>query len=443
MGSNSGSGGSTGIGAGSGESPGPSSASGGSAGSGSASGGSTGSGSGSGGPGGSGSGSGGFAGSGSGSGGFGGSGSGSGGSAGSGSRPVSLKPDDPGSGWTGGGGPGLDSGSVPTHWSPPGVEYYDQDWFLSTYDFGENWEDSDWNSANYNYDATMYYYWSDWWQDYASRYDYSNYETPGDWGQYYSDMDWSSYSDWTPWGEDYPDWSPWRNGGTKDGRPERRKRQALESTLLQKIIPGGHFSTLQYGDLSNRNGMDTSMIRSRIKREYVPSEAFPAISMYLADWPLLGYIVSPNFPHKYPDNLDGLCHLQTVRGAEIHLQFDRFHIESDDACIWDYLTLRTEHYAVHLCDKLMPGTKRSLGTAWAQLHFHTDESVEKSGFLIAYWGKSTYVKELVRVSIWRPSFPVMGIPLLKIRRSRHHLIFKMGIHILVRWHLYNETPPWW
>ena len=32
----------------------------------------------------------------------------------------------------------------------------------------------------------------------------------------------------------------------------------------------------------------------------------------------------------------------------------------------------------------------------------------------------------------------MGIPVLKIRRSRDRLIFNMGIPILVRWHLYIE-----
>ena len=39
-------------------------------------------------------------------------------------------------------------------------------------------------------------------------------------------------------------------------------------------------------------------------------------------------------------------------------------------------------------------------------------------------------------------FPGMGIPMLKIRRSRDRLIFNMGIPILVRRHLYIETAPW-
>ena len=34
----------------------------------------------------------------------------------------------------------------------------------------------------------------------------------------------------------------------------------------------------------------------------------------------------------------------------------------------------------------------------------------------------------------------MGIPMLKIRRSR--LVFNMGIPIPVRWHLYIEPTPW-
>ena len=42
----------------------------------------------------------------------------------------------------------------------------------------------------------------------------------------------------------------------------------------------------------------------------------------------------------------------------------------------------------------------------------------------------------------RPSFPGMGIPMLKIRLSRDSLIFNMGIPILVRKHLYIETAPW-
>ena len=46
------------------------------------------------------------------------------------------------------------------------------------------------------------------------------------------------------------------------------------------------------------------------------------------------------------------------------------------------------------------------------------------------------------VSIQRPSFPGMGIPMLKIRRSRDRLIISIGVLILMRWHLYIKTAPW-
>ena len=39
-------------------------------------------------------------------------------------------------------------------------------------------------------------------------------------------------------------------------------------------------------------------------------------------------------------------------------------------------------------------------------------------------------------------FPGMMIPMLKTRRSLNHLIFNMGIPILVRQHFYIETVPW-
>ena len=38
--------------------------------------------------------------------------------------------------------------------------------------------------------------------------------------------------------------------------------------------------------------------------------------------------------------------------------------------------------------------------------------------------------------------PGMGIPMLKIRQSRDHLTFNVGIPILVIWHLYTETASW-
>ena len=43
--------------------------------------------------------------------------------------------------------------------------------------------------------------------------------------------------------------------------------------------------------------------------------------------------------------------------------------------------------------------------------------------------------------VTRVTFPGMGIPMLKIRRSRDRLIFNIGIPIPVKKHLYIETAP--
>ena len=55
---------------------------------------------------------------------------------------------------------------------------------------------------------------------------------------------------------------------------------------------------------------------------------------------------------------------------------------------------------------------------------------------------SLQTNKLDPFSIWRPSFPGMGIPMLKIRWSHDHLVFNMGIPMLVRQHLYIENTPW-
>ena len=72
---------------------------------------------------------------------------------------------------------------------------------------------------------------------------------------------------------------------------------------------------------------------------------------------------------------------------------------------------------------------------------HGDPYTGKSASV--YWDCSL-VPFLVQVlCIYWPAFPGMGIPMLKIRRSRHRLIFNMGIPILARRHLYIETASWY
>ena len=69
----------------------------------------------------------------------------------------------------------------------------------------------------------------------------------------------------------------------------------------------------------------------------------------------------------------------------------------------------------------------------------------KSSLQASDWVIIDYHRVLTRyqgpISIWRPSFRGMGIPMLKIRRLQDRLIFNKGIPILERRHLYIEMTP--
>ena len=79
-----------------------------------------------------------------------------------------------------------------------------------------------------------------------------------------------------------------------------------------------------------------------------------------------------------------------------------------------------------------------LVTVW-----HLTSTIKLIHHLKQWWPSSLrhYVSPGPRLNI-KTIFPGMGIPMLKIRRSRDRLIFNMGIPILVRWHLHIETAPW-
>ena len=59
-----------------------------------------------------------------------------------------------------------------------------------------------------------------------------------------------------------------------------------------------------------------------------------------------------------------------------------------------------------------------------------------------YWNHKVYVLGADSISRWCLSS--IGIPIMKIRQSHHHLdIFTIGFPILLRWHFYCESGLWW
>ena len=80
------------------------------------------------------------------------------------------------------------------------------------------------------------------------------------------------------------------------------------------------------------------------------------------------------------------------------------------------------------------GVIKDEAKTWSWYYFSSLCRVNNSYEQIASWSGCQGP-----VSIQRPSFPGMGISMLKIRQSQDRLIFSMGIPRLVRQHLYIET----
>ena len=68
------------------------------------------------------------------------------------------------------------------------------------------------------------------------------------------------------------------------------------------------------------------------------------------------------------------------------------------------------------------------------------------GFIVSNWKHLQLIKFRNiqgAESIWRCHFTSKRNPIVEIRRSYDHLISTMGFPILVRWHLYIESWPWY
>ncbi|KAJ8276925.1 hypothetical protein GJAV_G00069430 [Gymnothorax javanicus] len=108
-----------------------------------------------------------------------------------------------------------------------------------------------------------------------------------------------------------------------------------------------------------------------------------AIELHDSDPP--GYIMSPNYPGNYPQNIDCVWILSVPNGEAVQLDFeDQFYIEPTNGCPFDYLELRDgasfdDEVIARLCGNDLPSTQRSTGNAMT-VRFRTDTSVTHQGF---------------------------------------------------------------
>ncbi|XP_064190205.1 cubilin [Anguilla rostrata] len=97
------------------------------------------------------------------------------------------------------------------------------------------------------------------------------------------------------------------------------------------------------------------------------------------------YIMSPNYPNNYPQNIDCVWVLTVPNGEAVQLDFeDEFYIEPSNSCPYDYLELRNGassdgNVIGRFCGTQRPSTQRSAGSVM-MVRFRTDHSVTHRGF---------------------------------------------------------------
>uniref|UniRef100_A0A8C5HD89 Cubilin n=1 Tax=Gouania willdenowi TaxID=441366 RepID=A0A8C5HD89_GOUWI len=102
-----------------------------------------------------------------------------------------------------------------------------------------------------------------------------------------------------------------------------------------------------------------------------------------------GYIMSPNYPQNYPQNIDCIWLIVVPNGEAVQINFeDEFYIEPTTSCLYDYLELRdgsttNADLISRLCGNTKPSTQRSTGSSLL-LRFRTDSSVTHKGFKAQY-----------------------------------------------------------
>ncbi|XP_019640486.1 PREDICTED: CUB and sushi domain-containing protein 1-like [Branchiostoma belcheri] len=100
-----------------------------------------------------------------------------------------------------------------------------------------------------------------------------------------------------------------------------------------------------------------------------------------------GYILSPNYPDNYLDNMD--CSWTITAPSAIQLDFvETFDIESGDNCPYDYVQVlegpvSSSPVLGKFCGNTPPPTLRTTGNVMT-VQFHTDRSVPRAGFKAKY-----------------------------------------------------------
>lgn len=123
--------------------------------------------------------------------------------------------------------------------------------------------------------------------------------------------------------------------------------------------------------------------------EYAGASALPHCETFTMGNPDQKMLYSPGAPGNYPNNSDCVVVLEAPVGSLVRLDFrDHFHVEPSDDCKYDYLEIRDgAHGFSTLIGKYCGTTYPPMITSkerFLWLHFHSDENIEYSGFVVVY-----------------------------------------------------------
>jgi len=103
---------------------------------------------------------------------------------------------------------------------------------------------------------------------------------------------------------------------------------------------------------------------------------------FKATWKVVensGEIQTPNYPAKYPKNVEETWNLEVEAGHRIKLTFEAFNLESHSLCAYDYVQISFGSEEQKYCGSDVPSPIISSGNTM-DITFHSDRSVRRTGF---------------------------------------------------------------
>merc|ERR1712241_164028 len=103
---------------------------------------------------------------------------------------------------------------------------------------------------------------------------------------------------------------------------------------------------------------------------------------FKATWKVVensGEIQTPNYPAKYPKNVEETWNLEVEAGHRIKLTFEAFNLESHSLCAYDFVQISFGSEEQKYCGSDVPSPIISSGNTM-DIPFHSDRSVRRTGF---------------------------------------------------------------